>query len=144
MRLEVALARRIERRRRLAAGLWAGPAPRWMPAVPLNLPLKPGPDRPRMAGYGPSFVFEPGFLGFLGPRLGGVRFPFPAPVRELDRPHLAFSKAFSLEPVTTRRGTRPKRASMRSTRARVEASVACAYTRSVVATVECPSILATS
>jgi hypothetical protein len=50
--------------------------------VPLNLPLKPGTERPRMAGYGPIFVFGRGFLGFLGPRLGGVRFPFPAPESE--------------------------------------------------------------
>jgi hypothetical protein len=44
--------------------------------VPLNVPLKPGTDRPRMAGYGPTFVFGPGAFGFLGPRLGGVRFLF--------------------------------------------------------------------
>ncbi len=37
-----------------------------------------------MAGYGPIFVFEPGFFGFPGPRLGGVRFPFPAPVSCLE------------------------------------------------------------
>jgi hypothetical protein len=51
--------------------------------VPLNVPLKPGADRPRLAGYGPIFVFGPGFFGFLGPRLGGVRFPFRRP---LERP----------------------------------------------------------
>ena len=29
-----------------------------------------------MAPYGSSFVFGPGFFGFLGPRLGGVRSSF--------------------------------------------------------------------
>lgn len=45
-------------------------------SIPLTVPLKPGPDRPRMAPYGSSFVFGPGFFGFLGPRLGGVRSSF--------------------------------------------------------------------
>jgi hypothetical protein len=56
---------------------WASTKEGHLP-VPLDVPLKPGPDRPRLTGYGPIFGFGPGFLGFLVSRSGGVRFPFPA------------------------------------------------------------------